>query len=115
MISLKTYQSRVLDSLRDFFRQSSKDGRPEEAFRAVLAKNAMPPVPYIPVPATGLTPGMPSVCLRVPTGGGKTLLACYTAGLAISELLRATSTPPYFGALSVWLPTRIRPPPSSTK
>ena len=89
MISLKTYQSRVLDSLRDFFRQSSKDGRPEEAFRAVLEKNAMPPVPYIPVPATGLTPGMPYVCLRVPTGGGKTLLACYTAGLAISELLRA--------------------------
>jgi len=97
MISLKTYQSRVLDSLRDFFRQSSKDGRPEEAFRAVLEKNAMPPVPYIPVPATGLTPGMPYVCLRVPTGGGKTLLACYTAGLAISELLRADR------ALVLWL------------
>ena len=31
---------------------------------------------------------MPYVCLRVPTGGGKTLLACYAAGLAISELLR---------------------------
>ena len=97
MISLKTYQSRVLDSLRDFFRQSSKDGRPEEAFRAVLEKNAMPPVPYIPVPATGLTPGMPYVCLRVPTGGGKTLLACYTAGLAISELLRAAR------AVVLWL------------
>src|ERR1017187_7125846 len=89
MISLKTYQSRVLDSLRDFFRQSSKDGRPEEAFRAVLAKNAMPPVPYIPVPAIGLTPGMPYVCLRVPTGGGKTLLACHAAGIAKSELLNA--------------------------
>ena len=89
MIALKTYQSRVLDSLRDFFRQTSRDGRPEDAFRAVLAKNAMPPVPYIPVPATGLLPGMPYVCLRVPTGGGKTLLACYTAGLAVSELLRA--------------------------
>ena len=48
MIALITYQSRVLDSLRDFFRRSSKDGRPEEAFRAVLEKNAMPPVPYIP-------------------------------------------------------------------
>jgi type III restriction enzyme len=32
---------------------------------------------------------MPYVCLRVPTGGGKTLLACYAAGLAINELLRA--------------------------
>jgi type III restriction enzyme len=32
---------------------------------------------------------MPYVCLRVPTGGGKTLLACYASGLAMSELLRA--------------------------
>jgi hypothetical protein len=46
MIALKNYQSRVLDSLRDFSRQPSKDGRPEEAFRAVLELNAMPPVPY---------------------------------------------------------------------
>src|ERR1039457_551223 len=89
MIALKDYQSRVLDSLRDFFRQASKDGRPEEAFREVLARNAMPSMPYIPVPAIGLPPGMPYVCLRVPTGGGKTILACYPAGLAISHLLRA--------------------------
>ncbi len=32
MITLKDYQSRVLDSLRDFFRQCAKDGRPEAAF-----------------------------------------------------------------------------------
>ncbi len=89
MIALKNYQERVLDSLRDFFRQTSRDGRPEEAYRAVLAGNSLPAVPYLPVVATGLTPGMPYVCLRVPTGGGKTLLACYTAGLAITELLRA--------------------------
>ena len=89
MISLKTYQSRVLDSLREFFQLTSKDARPEAAFRTLLAKNAMPPVPYLPVWAHGLSQGMPYVCLRVPTGGGKTLLACYTAGLAISELLRA--------------------------
>jgi len=48
MISLKTYQTRVLHSLRDFFRQSSKDGRPEEAFRAVPARNAMLPAPSCP-------------------------------------------------------------------
>jgi len=89
MITLKPYQSRVLDSIRDFFRQTSRTSRPEEAFRAVLANNNMPAVPYIPVPAVGLTPGMPYVCLRVPTGGGKTLLACYTAGIAITELMRA--------------------------
>jgi len=69
MITLKDYQSRVLDSLRDFLRQCSKDGRPESAFQAVQLRNNAPPVPYIPVQAAGLAPGMPYVCLRVPTGG----------------------------------------------
>lgn len=89
MIALKDYQHRVLGSLRDFFRQCSKEGRPEGAFEAVHLKNDGRLVPYLPVLAAGLTPGMPYVCLRVPTGGGKTLLACYTSGLAITELLHA--------------------------
>ncbi len=89
MITLKDYQIRVLDSLRDFFRQCSKDGRPDAAFQSVQIKNARHPLPYIPVHAAGLLPGMPYVCLRVPTGGGKTLLACYAAGIAMGELLHA--------------------------
>ncbi len=89
MITLKDYQIRVLDSLRDFFRQCSKDGRPESAFQAVQLKNNGIPVPYLPVHAAGLAPGMPYACLRVPTGGGKTLLACYAAGSAMTELLHA--------------------------
>ncbi len=87
MIALKDYQNRVLDSLRDFFRQCSKDRRPDAAFQEVQLKNNTIPVPYIPVHAAGLEPGMPYVCLRVPTGGGKTLLACYASGIAMSELL----------------------------
>ena len=89
MITLKEYQNRVLDSLRDFFRQCSKDGRPESAFQAVQLRNNSTPVPYIPVRAAGLAADMPYACLRVPTGGGKTLLACHAAGLAITELLHA--------------------------
>lgn len=89
MITLKDYQLRVLDSLRDFFRQASADGRPREAFERIQALNNPQPAPYIPVTAAGLTPGMPYICLRVPTGGGKTLLACYAAGLAMTELLHA--------------------------
>jgi type III restriction enzyme len=90
MITLKDYQTRVLDSLRDFFRQCSKDGHPEAAFQAVQFGNgSSSPVPYIPVNAAGLASGMPYVCLRVPTGGGKTLLACYTAGLAKDDFMRA--------------------------
>lgn len=89
MITLKDYQSRVLDSLRDFFRQCSHDGRPEGAFQSVLISNNQPLVPYIPVQTAGLAPGMPYVCLRVPTGGGKTLLACHASGIAMHELLHA--------------------------
>ena len=90
MITLKPYQERVLDSLRDFFHQCANDGRPEAAFQAVQFGNgSTSPVPYIAVNAAGLSPGMPYVCLRVPTGGGKTLLACYAAGLAIDKLMRA--------------------------
>jgi type III restriction enzyme len=89
MITLKGYQERVLDSLRDFFRQCSRDHRPEAAFQAVQLRNTRTPVPYLPVAVAGLKPGMPYVCLRVPTGGGKTLLACHAAGLALDELLHA--------------------------
>jgi type III restriction enzyme len=89
MITLKDYQIRVLDSLREFLRQCSKNWRPDGAFQFVQIMNYRQPIPYIPVHAAGLLPGMPYVCLRVPTGGGKTLLACHTAGIAMEELLHA--------------------------
>jgi len=89
MITLKDYQTRTLDSLRDFLRQCSKDGRPETAFQEMQVRNGRFPVPYIPVHTSGLRPEMPYVCLRLPTGGGKTLLACYSAGIAMNELLHA--------------------------
>ena len=88
MIALKPYQNRVLDSLREFFKLCSKTGSPAEAFAAVTAKNGSDSL-YFPIRAAGLASDMPYVCLRVPTGGGKTLLACYTAGLAINDLLHA--------------------------
>ncbi len=89
MITLKDYQKRVLTSLSGFFRQCSRDGHPEAAFQAVQRKNGRNPAPYIPVVATGLSREMPYACLRVPTGGGKTLLACHAASLAVRELLHA--------------------------
>jgi len=87
MITLKNYQVRVLDSLRDFFRRCSKYGRPEMVFQEVLLQNGSKMQRYLPVQMAGLAEGMPYVCLRVPTGGGKTLLACHAAGLAITDLL----------------------------
>ncbi len=89
-LELKEYQKRVLRSLRTFFRDCSRDvGGPESAFRAVLAAQGREPMRYLPVSAAGLGSGLPYVCLRVPTGGGKTLLAAQAIGLALSDLLRA--------------------------
>lgn len=87
MIALKDYQERVLESLRDFFRLTAQTGQPDQAFREVTRRFGES-VPYVPVAAVGLGSGMPYVCLRVPTGGGKTLLACYAAGLAQREFMR---------------------------
>ena len=97
MITLKDYQTRVLESLGEFFRQAAKDGRPEEAFNAVRRRNNFAPVHYLPASSGGLPAAMPYVCLRVPTGGGKTLLACYAAGLAMREFMHADS------AVVLWL------------
>jgi type III restriction enzyme len=89
MITLKDYQTRALDSLRAFLRQCSADGRPEGAFQEAQIRNGRPPVPYIRVHTEGLRPVTPYVCLRLPTGGGKTLLACHATGIAMGELLHA--------------------------
>lgn len=89
MIQLKDYQERVLDSLREFLRLCARDGRPGTAFQRVTERNGTAGVPYMAVNAAGLDPGMPYLCLRVPTGGGKTLLACHATGSAIREFLRA--------------------------
>ena len=97
MISLKHYQSELLESLRGFFRRCSKDGRPEPGYQAIQEQRGRQPLPYIPVNVAGIDPGMPYVCLRVPTGGGKTLLASHAAGIAMNELLHAEQ------AVVLWL------------
>jgi type III restriction enzyme len=88
VIELKDYQVRVLESLREFFKECSKNGHPAQAFQKVLQLNGSPIMPYLSVPSQELA-GTPYICLRVPTGGGKTLLAAYTTGLAKDELLHA--------------------------
>ncbi|MBK8581559.1 MAG: DEAD/DEAH box helicase family protein [Flavobacteriales bacterium] len=89
MIQLKDYQIRVLDTLRKFLHSVSRSGDPGIAFRGHQHAVGPRAFGYIPVQAAGLSSNMPYVCLRVPTGGGKTLLACHAAGLAQSELLQA--------------------------
>lgn len=97
MITLKDYQERVLDSLREFFRVAARTCDPDSAFRAVTRRTFGEAMPYWPVSASGLDRQMPYVCLRVPTGGGKTLLACYAVGLAMHDFVHTDR------AVALWL------------
>ena len=51
-------------------------------------------LPYSPVKQV---PGIPYVCLRIPTGGGKTLVACEAVSIGVQELLQKDR------ALILWL------------
>ncbi len=88
MIDLKGYQHRVLDSLREFLGRCARDGEPVSAYEAVTARVYGMPQPYVGAAAGGFGK-MPYVCVRVPTGGGKTLLAAHTVGIALNRFLRA--------------------------
>ena len=87
-IELKDYQRQTLDSLASWLVETAQAGDPDVAFYR-LTRRAYQPV-------TGL-PGVPYACLRVPTGGGKTLIATHAIGRATDAFIRADAV------CAVWL------------
>jgi type III restriction enzyme len=91
-MQLKRYQQRSLDALTAYFHlchQLESAGMANAvgmAFTEITHRMYGQGLPYIPVNAL---PGLPYICLRVPTGGGKTLMACHAAGITTRELMRA--------------------------
>ena len=85
-LTLKSYQQAALDALRSFARSAQLKG-PALAFGEQVGR------PYNPDPF-GETP---CVCLRIPTGGGKTLMAAHAVSVLAQEW-RATDAP-----VAVWL------------
>ena len=81
--ALKLYQSQTLDALKGYLSAITDTVDAEVAFVVRTRR------PYHEAP--GL-PGLPYICLRVPTGGGKTVLAAHSVGIAADTLLR-TETP----------------------
>jgi len=76
---LKDYQRGCLDELAQYMRRTIAHGRADLAFYEQTGR------PYRQVRAL---PGLPYVCVRVPTGGGKTVLAAHSVGITAKELLR---------------------------
>ena len=86
MLTLKDYQQRALDTLREYLRLAQRQGSVNTAFYSLTLEKHGQGVAYHPI--DGLRE-MPYVCLRLPTGGGKTLLACHAIGIAARDLLHA--------------------------
>jgi type III restriction enzyme len=85
-LNLKSYQQAALDVLGQFARAAQLKG-PALAFGEVVGR------PYNPDPFGEV----PCVCLRIPTGGGKTLMAAHAVKV-LAQQWRATDAP-----VAVWL------------
>jgi len=83
-MELKTYQSQTLDTLRRFLSKARVEG-PGAAYEAIVAEPAMARRLKGFAGSYRLLNAMeetPYVCLRLPTGGGKTVLAAHAVNIA---------------------------------
>lgn len=80
-LALKSYQQAALDALKSFARAAQLKG-PAMAFGEQVGR------PYNPDPFGEV----PCICLRIPTGGGKTLMAAHAVNVLAQEW-RATDAP----------------------
>ena len=70
-MNLHDYQIECLNELVAYLEQAAVDGA-QKAFQGIVGRG------YHSV--AGFSPEMPYVCLKVPTGGGKTLIAAHAVG-----------------------------------
>ncbi len=98
MFELKSYQQRAVETLSSFLSECQSLGDVEAAYAQTLAGQAMPELAYR---DCGFEQ-VPYVCLRIPTGGGKTVLGSHAVEIAAKEYLN-TDAP-----ITLWLtPTSI--------
>lgn len=94
MFELKDYQQRAKDAFRFYFKECLRIGNADTAFYEVTKTTMGQGVSYRPVKEL---PGLPYVCLRVPTGGGKTLIACHAVNVTVRDFLQSDQ------AMVLWL------------
>lgn len=82
----KEYQSALLASVEEYFQACRVVGEAKAAFHSTMLKLWREPGSYRPIP--GFDEGMPYFCLRVPTGGGKTLVGARCVPLVNRQLLQ---------------------------
>jgi len=97
MLQLKGYQEKSLESFRLYLRACDDMKDASLAFYKVTENLWGQGIPYRPIREPSELADIPYVCLRLPTGGGKTLLACHVLGVANKEYLRTENS------LVLWL------------
>lgn len=85
-MQLKGYQNRALDALRTFLDVAAVKSH-AEAY-AAACEVGEPGAYAAPYQTLAGLPDAPYCCLRLPTGGGKTLLGAYAIGIATDAYLR---------------------------
>ena len=80
--ALKEYQQAALDCFRGYLRDATINGANVGFYRFTNT-------PYRDAPV--IAEGTPYVCLRVPTGGGKTVMAAHAVGIAAQEFLHSSN------------------------
>ncbi len=85
MLELKDYQQRALDTLSTFFNRCVMLNNADTAFYEVTRDLYGQGIPYNTIKEL---PGLPYVCIRIPTGGGKTIVACHTVNITARDLLQ---------------------------
>ncbi len=88
MLILKDYQEWALDALREYFQECTRTDDANVSFYSVTGNTLGVNISYNKVEEL---PGLPYVCLRIPTGGGKTIVACHSIGVAARELVQTES------------------------
>jgi type III restriction enzyme len=91
-MTLKSYQTTSLETLRSFFRTAQhcyRQGIPKPLTVAFAQHEPLEGrQKYYDSPLENVR-GIPNVCFRIPTGGGKTLLAAHAVGIAAEEWLQS--------------------------
>ena len=100
IFALKTYQAQALDSLRRFLTEARGDASLNSAWVAEMRAQDQPTAVRAPPYRSDPFGDVPCVCLRIPTGGGKTLLAAHAIPLMAREW-RAADFP-----VALWLVDR---------
>ena len=85
-MELKQYQKKVIDDLRRFLTCVSQQMNISEAYRQYWEEQGVPVGFKGLQPYQDMLPGVPNVCIKVPTGGGKTFIAACSIKVLFDSL-----------------------------